>query len=200
MELDELLAASAAPVTSRTPQLDRALSDLVADSEAAARWKRRSVRLALVGGAFAGLLGLGTAATAAGILPGWPSFSTSSGQTCQIEVWASALGPGEGEAVSSSFSAAQKEETLAEARTFLEGFDYDSVDPQRAISWWKEQEATARASQSDPDERQPVLNGDDLEVTAVSRWVIDRLRADLTAKGLDIRAVSVGTSSSGCDL
>ena len=194
-----MLTASAATVTARTPQLDRVLDDLVADCEAAARARRRPVRLALVGAPLAAVLGLGAAATAAGVLPGWPSFSTSSGQTCQIEVWASALAPGDGEA-GSSFSAAQRQETLARAQAFLATFDYDSVDPQRAAAWWREEEAAARAAQPDPGERQPRLTGDDLEVTAVSRWVIESLRSDLAARGLDIRAVNVGSSSSGCTL
>ena len=200
MDLDELLAASAPPVTARTRQLERELHDLVAVCEAAQSRRRWPVRAALVGGAVAGVLGLGAVASAVGVLPGWSSFFTSSGQTCEIEIAVSALESGDGEPVSSSFSTAEKRETLAEAQAFLETFDYDSVDREEAVAWWKAQESKARAAQPDPAERQPRLTGDDLEVTAVSGWVIKDLAADLAAQGHDIRAIGVSTLTSGCTL
>ncbi len=147
----------------------------------------------------AGVLGIGAVASAAGVLPGWPSFATSSGQTCAVEILASALQPGDGEPISATFSTREKRATLTEAQAFLAEFDYDSVDRQQAIAWWRTEEAKARTEQSDPAERQPKLAGDDLEVTAVSFWVVDQLRADLAAKGLDIRAIGVATSN-GCAL
>jgi hypothetical protein len=192
MDLDELLETSAPSVLARTPQLQRELDDLVAACEVAHRRRSRPLRIALVGGALAGVLGLGAMASAAGVLPGWPSFSTSSGQTCAIEISADPLQQGEGEQpIASSFTASEKEDSLAAARLFLEDFDYASVDRARAIEMWKTDEGEARAMQSDPTERQPRLRGDDLEVTAVSHWVVDSLRAHLAAKGLDIRAINV---------
>jgi len=200
MDLDELLNASAPPVTARTPLLRRELDNLVAASEEVQSRRRWPAHTALVGGALVGVLGLGAVASAAGVLPGWPSFSTSSGQTCNIEISVSALQDGQGEPNSGSFSAAEQRESLAEAQTFLADFDYDSVDRQQAIAWWKSEESKVRATQSDPAERPPRLNGDDLEVTAVSRWVIKDLSADLTAHGLDIRAIAIAVGSSGCML
>ncbi|WP_243057721.1 hypothetical protein [Nocardioides sp. SR21] len=200
MDLDQLLDESAPPVTPRTPRLERDLHDLVAAAEAAGTRSRWPGRVAVAAGVTAGVLGLGAAASAAGILPGWPSFSTSSGQTCSIEVWAEELAPGEGEPSSSTFTAAEREETLAAARAYLDDFDYGAVDRDEAIAAWQGAERRVRAAQDDPAERQPRLTGDDLEVTAVSRWVIDHLRTHLATEGLDIRAVMVGTSTTGCTL
>lgn len=200
MDLDELLSRSAPPLTPRTPQLERELHHLVAASEAAQARRRWPIRTALVSGALAGTLGLGAVASATGVLPGWPSFSTSSGQTCEIALSASALEPGDGEPVAASFRAAERQETLAAARAFLADFDYDSVDRRQAIASWQAEESRVRAAQTDPAERQPRLTGDDLEVTAVSRSVITDLDAALAAKGLDIRAINVVVTSSGCVL
>lgn len=201
MDLDELLVASAPPVTGRTPQLQRELIDLVSACEAAGSRRRRPARLALVGGAVAGILGVSAVASAAGVLPGWPLFATSSGATCEIDISASAMEPGDGErSTVSTFTAAERRETLVAARALLEGFDYASVDRDRAVAWWKAQESEARALQSDPAERQPKLAGDDLEVTAVSAWAIRQIGSDLAAQGYDIRAIDVATSVSGCSL
>ena len=144
-----------------------------------------------------GVLGIGAVASAAGVLPGWPSFVTSSGQACAIEISASALEPGEGEPVSAGFTPTEKKAALTEAQAFLADFDYDSVDRQRAIAWWKTEESSARAGESDPAERQPTLTGNDLEVTAVSRWVLHELDEDLAARGLDMRAIGLTVLSGG---
>lgn len=42
--------------------------------------------------------------------------------------------------------------------------------------------------------------GDDLEVTALTYEVTQQLRDYLASRGLDIRAVSIVTTTTGCDL
>jgi hypothetical protein len=190
MDLDQLLDTSAPRVAARTPELQRELDHLVAGS----------TRVVLVGGVAAALLSLSAMASAAGILPGWPSFSTSSGQVCRIQVTATPLAAGNGEPSSSAFSTAERTATLAAAQEFLSGFDFDAVDRGQAIAWWQAEESRARSSQSNPADQAPRLTGDDLEVTAVSTWVVQRLRSHLAVQGLDIRAINVTTSSSGCTL
>jgi hypothetical protein len=192
MDLDELLDTSAPRATPPTRRLQRELDDLVAACEEAQTTRRGPARVAVVGAALAAVLGLGAVASAAGVLPGWPSFSTSSGQTCAIEISADPLEPGEGEQpVASSLSTAEKDASLAAARSYLEDFDYDAVSRPEAIAWWRGEEDRVIAAQSDPTERQTRLTGDDLEVTAVSHWVVDKLRVHLAAQGLDIRAIDV---------
>jgi hypothetical protein len=192
MDLDELLDTSAPSVTTHTRELRCELDSLAAACEQAHARRSRPVRIAIVGAAFAGVLGLGAVASAAGVLPGWPSFSTSSVQTCEIAIYADPLEPGDGEQpIAASFSAAEREQSLTAARRYLENFDYGSVDRLTAIAWWKSEEDAARAAQSDPAERQPRLTGDELEVTAVSHWVVDQLGAHLAAQGLDVRAINV---------
>ena len=200
MDLDQLLDASAPRVTARTPELQRDLDHLVAGCEDVQFRRRRSARVVLVGGVAAAILSLSAVASAAGILPGWPSFSTSSGQVCQVQVTATPLASGDGEPSSSAFSTAERTATLAAAQEFLGGFDFAAVDRGQAIAWWKAQESGTRPSQSNPSDQAPRLTGDDLEVTAVSLWVVQRLHSHLAAQGLDIRAINVNTSSSGCTL
>lgn len=199
MDLDQMLDEAAPPVTARTPELHQELRATVVASEPVQR-RRRSARLAVAGGIVAGVVGLGTVASAAGILPGWTMLTTASGQTCEVQVGADLMTPGDGEPITATFSRAEQEETLAAARAFLEGFDYDSIDRQDAIAAWQAAEAEARAAQEDPAERQPKLEGDDLEVHAVTWLVIQRMRATLAAQGHDIRAISITTTSSGCQL
>lgn len=199
MDLDQMLDEAAPQVVARTPDLQQELRDLVVASEPAPR-RRRSVRLAMAAGIAAGAVGVGAVASAAGILPGWTMLTTSSGQTCEVEVSADLLTPGDGEPISATFTRVEQEETLAAARAFLEDFDYASIDRQEAITAWQAAEDKVRAAEPDPEERQERLTGDDLEVVSVKWTVIQRMRATLAAQGHDMRAVSVVTTTSGCDL
>ena len=200
MGFDEVLTEAAPAVTARTPELRRELETLVMDSESVQRRRRRSVRTAVVGSIVTGVLGLGTVASASGLLPGWTLLTTSSGQTCEVQVHAGPLTAGDGEPNGATFSRAEHDETLATAQAFLATFDYESIDRQSAIAQWRAAESQVRNAQKDPVERQPRLEGDDLEVTAVTRVVIERMRSDLAAHGLDIRAINVWVSSTGCQL
>ena len=155
-------------------------------------------RASLAAATAVGALGVGTAAAAAGLIPGW-SVLTGSGQTCQVEVIAVASRAGDGEP-NATFDATERAEAVAAARIFLKRFDYDSIDRDAAISRWQAAEDTAIAALPDPAERQPALKGDDLEVTALTYDLTTRLGNHLAARGLDIRAVNLVTTSTGCDL
>jgi hypothetical protein len=194
MDLDELLERSAPPTSTRGPRRDEELDRLVGTSETAAGRRRRSVRLGVAGVAVAGVVGLAPVASAAGLLPGWATWSTTQGSDCEIRVDASLGRDGDGELITKTFTDAEQRATYEAAQKFLTEFDYDSVDREEAISEWQTQEARIRAGE-EPDERQPALHGDDLEVTAVSTQVVDRLRHYLQQRGLDIRAVMVSTGN-----
>ena len=198
MDLDQLLDAARPPVATRTPTLERELRALVCTTERAAVRRGRPRRIALVAGGVAGALALGATASATGVLPGWPGFTTGTGDICRIELHADPLEPGDGEPISATFTPAQRSAALAEARAYLDAFDYDAVDRDEAVAWWRAEEQRVRSAQPDPAERQPLLTGNDLEVTAVSQWVLDHLRSHLAAEGLDIAAVGIATTWSGC--
>ncbi len=197
-QLDQRLLEAAPPVSTRTPEIRRELDALVVAATSVQRRRRRITRASLVAATAVGALGVGTAAAAAGLIPGW-SVLTGSGQTCQVEVIAAAAQASDGEP-NATFDATERAAATASARTFLEGFDYDSIDRDAAISRWQAAEDTANAAQPDPAESQPALKGDDLEVTALTYEVTIRLRNHLAARGLDIRAVNLVTTSTGCDL
>ena len=67
----------------------------------------------------------------------------------------------------------------------------------QAIQEWQVAEAAARSGVA-PDERQPKLHGDELEVQALNYAVWQRLAAHLTAAGLDPDAIDIGMGSR-CD-
>lgn len=197
-QLDERLRAARPPVSARTPEMRRELDALVDAATPVQRRRRRLSRASLVAATAVGVLGAGTAAAAAGLIPGW-SVLTGSGQVCQVDVIAAAPLAADGEP-GAQFDRAERAETVAAARIFLQGFDYDSIDRDAAISRWQAAEDTAIAAQPDPAERQPALTGDDLVVTALTHEVTSRLGDHLAARGLDIRAVNLVTTATGCDL
>jgi hypothetical protein len=196
--LDERLREAVPPLAARTPEMRSEVRALVEASTLVQRRRRGMSRASLVAVATVGALGVGTAAAAAGLIPGW-SVLTGSGQTCQVEVVA---GPGHAgdDEPGAQFNATERADAVTTTRVFLQDFDYDSIDRQAAISRWQTAEDAAVAEQPDPEERQPALTGDDLEVTALTYEVTTRLRDHLAARGLDIRAVSLVTTTTGCDL
>lgn len=196
--LDDRLREAAPPVAVRTPEMRRELDALVVAATPVQRRRGTMTRASLVAATAVGALGVGTAAAAAGLIPGW-SVLTGSGQTCQVEIIAAAPHSGYGQP-DPKFDATERAEAVSTASVFLEGFDYDSIDRDAAISRWQAAEATAIAAQPDPAERQPALTGDDLEVKALTYEVTTRLGNHLAARGLDLRAVNLVTTSTGCDL
>jgi hypothetical protein len=196
-QLDERLREAAPRLTARTPEMCRELHALV---EAATPLQRRrgATRASLVAATAVGVLGVGTAAAAAGLIPGW-SVLTGSGQSCRVDVTAGPMSADDGQP-DVRFNATERAETVTAARVFLLGVDYDSIDRDAAIARWQAAEDTAIVAQPDPAERQPALTGDDLEVTALTYLVTTRLGDHLAARGLDIRAISLVTTTTGCDL
>lgn len=197
-QLDQRLREATPPVTVRTAEMSRELHALVVGATPAQRRPRRLTRASLVAVTAVGALGVGTAAAAAGLIPGW-SVLTGSGQTCQVEVIAGTPLAGDGEA-GTEFDATERTEAVTAARRFLQGFDYDSINREAAITRWQAAEDATNAAQPDPAERQPALAGDDLEVTALTYEVTTRLKNHLASRGLDIRAVNLITTTTGCDL
>ena len=194
MDLNDLLERSAPPIATRIPELGRAITDLASESEnGSVEWRHR---VALAGVTVAALVGAGSVASAAGVLPGWPVFNTSSGTTCSVEIHADAHTPGDLPEVPATISDNEARATVAEAQAFLRDFNYQEVNRAEAVAWWRTQEDQARQNQPDPGEQAPPLAGDDLEVTAVSQYVAERLRQHLAAQGMDFRAVAWSVSDS----
>ena len=179
-QLDQRLREATPPVSARTPEIRRELDALVVAVTPVQRRRRRMTRASLVAATAVGALGVGTAAAAAGLIPGW-SVLTGSGQTCQVDVIAAAAQAGDSEP-DATFGATERAEAVVAARIFLEGFDYDSIDRDAAISRWQAVEDAAIAAQPDSAERRPALTGDDLEVTALTYDVTTRLGNHLAAR------------------
>lgn len=197
-QLDERLREAAPPVSMRTDGMRRELHALVEAATPLQRRRRKMPRASLVAVTTVGAFGVGTVAAAAGLLPGW-SMLTGSGQTCQLEMTASAPLAGDGEP-GTNVDATEQSKAVAAARVYLQNFDYNAINRNTAISHWQTAEDAATAAQSDPSERQPRLAGDDLEVTALTYEVTTRLSDHLASQGLDVRAVNLVTTTTGCNL
>lgn len=159
-ELDERLREAAPRLTARTPEVRRELHALVEAAAPVQRRRRAMSRASLVAATAVGALGVGTAAAAAGLIQGW-SVLTGSGQACRVEVIAGRGHAGDGEP-GAQVGAHKRAEAVTVARVFLQGFGYDSINREAAISRWQAAEDAALAAQPDPEERQPALTGDDL--------------------------------------
>jgi hypothetical protein len=214
MDLDPLLDAAAPPLAPRTAAVQQELAALVDASGARVRPRRRGLRIAVVGGVVAAGLGATAATTAAvGIGPsGWTSWLTGDHRTCQLQVSIGPAGPdvGDGEPNKwpTPFDHARRDRVVADAEAFVAGFDYAGIDHQEAIRAYQAQEARiiAHEKATEPaDEVQPPLTGNDLTVTAITAWVMDRLDRHLSAEGYDMstrqgsdRFLMVDTAESVC--
>lgn len=197
MDIDDLLSHSAPPSADRTPEFREALRLLAADAESQSRAPRRPRRVALLIGASAAIVGLGTAgATAAGFIPSWVPWATSEGSTCTIQFVAKPTSTS-----AEPLQPAVRAAAVDEANRFLATFDLASIDEARAIREFQLQEDAAIASlpsvEQEPrikDEQQPRLTGDDLAVNAMLLEVSQALDAQLASKGLPTggRAVTAG--------
>lgn len=188
MSLDELLDRSSPTISCRDENLTRELRDIVAASETAAPPRRLSLRAGVAAATAAGILGVGSMASASGLLDGWLPWTTGGGTSCELQLSVGVGRPDDGEYPRSTFSADEIDRAEATARNYLSRIDLSAIDRDAAIQEWRIAEAKAQQSQSGT-ERQPTLTGDDQEVTAVQLHVTNELREYLASRGMDIRAV-----------
>lgn len=203
MDLDDLLAAAAPPLALRDEALRADLDDLVERAHQAAASPRPRRRLRIASFAVAGVVVAGTgAAAASGFSPRWVPWHTEGGTTCVVAFDPQIHDRFNGEQPLTpevaAMTRAQKWDVLRAARHFLDGFDYASVDHERAIKQWKAAEDRAISAESDPAERQPRDVGDDVDMDAVRYVVEHRLTAYLAHHHLNPDALTYG-SVSRCD-
>lgn len=193
--LDKLLSASAPPVTPRTPELERELARLAVEAETAVVPIRSRLRgrIALSALAALSVVGFGTAASAAGIVPAPPwapwyddpatthNQTTSSGAECEVRYGAKAIRD-QSHPVGESDRAA----ALAAAKDFLRDFDFATIDVGEAVE---------RVPSTAVD---PGAAADEVETFAVQLALQERLDAELTRQGLPATVgVSAATSCDG---
>lgn len=182
MDLDELLADSAPAPARRTAAVEHALDVLVTETEQVVRQPRRRRRAGVIAAGVVATVGLGTAgAVAAGLVPTPISWSTGSGRACEMEFYVQARGT-DGEPPKVDYTPAQQARAAADAKQFLAGFDYHSIDQAAAIAQWQRAEDAVIASEPLGD-KQARLKGDDLAITAVGDVVWQRVAAHLRAGG-----------------
>lgn len=184
MSLDERIRASAPLVAERSAALLEDLDALVAQRGTPAKRPRRTLRWAAAGLVVAGVAGAAGAAAADGVLPF--SWTSEQGGPCRITTATVELAPEmtDSQAAIAATTPRERQATLTEARRFLSTYDYAAVDIAAAIRVWQTAEARAIAAQPDPDERQPALEGDELEVEALVYKVNQEMNAHLRVRGM----------------
>jgi len=185
MNLDELIRDSAPPLADRSKDLLQDLDALVSQQRPAKVRTRRGLRWAAAGLVVAGVAGVAGAAAADGKLPF--RWTSEQGGPCRITSATVELAEmqTDSEAAITATTLTQRKATLTEARRFLSTYDYPAVDRAAAISAWQKVEAQVIESQSDPAERQPYLQGDELEVQALIYKVNQDMNAHL--RSLEMR-------------
>ncbi len=192
--LESLLNASAPPVVARTPELERELSLLVVESEAAHAPRRsRRTRLLTGAGLALGAVVLGSGASAAGVVsaPRWAPWydnpdaahtqRVSTGETCEVRYAAKAI-----EAADVPATDAERAAALAAGQEFLRGLDVDSIDVDRAVA------RVPRTALAGDESRAEV------ETFAVQLAAQERLDRELERRGLPA-TVSVSAATSCVD-
>lgn len=195
MNIDDLLDHSAPPLVRRDAELADELLALVAATEGAVRPRRRRLRLALGSVAAVAVVGIGTTgAMAAGFVPTptWVPWTTSAGETCELEFGVRAAGDGYGEPLSREYSHAESHEAVRVATEFLHDYDYEAIDEAEAIVRWQAIEDEVIAAEPDPEERQPRDTGQDLRIQAVSNSVWTDLREHFAEHDIPIELIAGG--------
>ncbi|MCU1676854.1 MAG: hypothetical protein JWM93_1612 [Frankiales bacterium] len=196
MDIDELLTRTAPPVTTRTPELTGALRELVPATEHATTVRRgRRGRVAAAGAAMLVVIGIGGAATANGLLPGWFPWTTDSGSSCGLQASVEPRRDGDGALITDRWSAVEQRQALASAREYLGSLDLDSIDRTQAADQWFTY--LERISKGNPDraELESKFQGERLEVHSLLHAVDARLDEYLTARGYDPNSVMTNLAS-----
>jgi len=196
MGLDERLKDAQPELAPRTAVLARHLDDLVLLSEAAALPRRGIGRRGIAIGTLAtvGVLGVGGAAAAVGLLPTRIPWITDAGTSCSLYVSVEPRFGGDERAEDPAL-ARSEDATLAAARDYLAALDAESIDGQEAAADWfttLERDAAAPVSRG---ELRAQFRGDRLEVHALMNEVDERLKDYLAARGFDSSRITATTAS-----
>lgn len=209
-DLDSVLGTSAPELAERTDDVLRDLYLVVADAETIAfpHKRRMTQRLGLVGLAAAGVLGLGVAASASGLVDTpWSNAASKTfsypgpfvhadelehvGTDCKV-----VFGASETEELEHPVSKTDRYEALQHAKQFILNFDISTIPVADAEARYREEYAAMRASMGpqDPDRPASQLTPEgspgEIKAWALLGELDRRLQADLKAHGLSTHAVS----------
>lgn len=184
-DLDILLNSAAPQIAPRTEELDHALLEASQRAEDQSRRPKHPRRFLVVGAALAGVIGLGGAATAGGLIPTLTPWTGSHGTSCSFIY---AVDPA-GSPVPESADVPRQvydDPATVDANSFLARYDFDSIDREAAVDRLAEELRVQRAAM--PADRRPPapdVESDEFESHAVDTLVQDQLEAHLRAAGFD---------------
>ena len=189
--LDDLLNASAPTATPHTTDLERELVALISAAEAATPERSRVRRRIVIAGlATIGVVGVGAAAGATGLLPWFDDPSaqtrqtTSTGKTCDIAYRARGISDPK-----HPVDDATRTKTVSAADAFLKSFDISTINVAEAVK-----RLPPRATVD--SERGPAETVEQHEGYAVQAELERRLGRYLADRGLPAHAVSVAAATS----
>lgn len=189
MDLDDLLAASAPPVTPASPELTRHHNELVLLTREAAVPPPRRRRVGAAGAlAAVGVLSVGGVAAAAGVLPTMFPWTTDSGSACELHASAELRRNVDGTLVDGS-TAPEQRATLASAEEYLATLDLDSIDRDEAAERWFDYLERTSADHFTRAELESQFQGDRLETHAILHEVDGRLAKHLADEGHDPNSI-----------
>ena len=195
MNLDQLLADAAPPVTPTDPELVDRLDRLVRSTRGGTTTPGRR-RVAVVGTVASSVVAVGGLA-AAGVLPDVFAWATGSGTSCELRATANPRTDGAG-APTTDAGRTEQRASVASARDYLAGLDLDSIDRVAAEQHWFTYLQQVSAEPVTRAELEQRFSGDRLEVHAMLHEV-DLLVADhLRAEGHEASSVVVDVSDR-CD-
>lgn len=196
--LDDLIAAAAPPVAQRTPELRADLRSLVADTEAVAfpAGHRLGRSIGAISLAAVGVLGVGAAASATGLMPWFEdqdaarqSTTLSSGADCEVAYAARAS-----EDPAHPLSPAEKAASLAKAQKSVRDFALSTISVDDAVRTYKAADAATRADLArrlPANEIAPKETADEIKILAVGAELNKQLKTELERDGLSPYAVSI---------
>lgn len=189
--LDDLLDSAIPRIAPRTGGLDQALLRVAQGAEAQTRRPERGPRYLVAGATFAGVIGLGGAAMAAGVIPTLTPWTGSHGASCSFIYAVDPVGAPIPESADIPRPVYDDPATV-EANSFLAQYDFDSIDREAAVNSFAEELRGKRAAMP-ADQRPPApdVNSDEFEGQAVDRLVQDQLDAHLKAAGFDPATVAL---------
>jgi hypothetical protein len=170
-------------------ELDQAVLHVARSAEGQSRRPRLARRHLVAGAALVGVIGLGGAATAGGLIPALTPWTGTQGTTC---LFIYAVDPA-GAPIPESADIPRPvydDPATVEANSYLAQYDFDSIDRRAAVDRFADKLRIGRAAMP-ADQRPPApdVKSDEFESQAVDMLIQEQLAAHMKATGFDPNSI-----------
>ncbi len=181
--LDDLLDSAAPQTARRTDELNRILLKVAQSAETRTRRPKRTRRYLVAGVALTGVIGLGGAAAASGIIPTWTPWRTDSGTLCSMKYTVDPVDSPLARETADSPRPVYDDPATVEANYYLAQYDFDSIDRDAAVDRFVQEKHLNLPL--------PHTSEDELQVVAMYDLVTDQLTAHVKDGGFDPDSIVV---------